>query len=462
MSPSPAVYIKTFGCQMNVRDSEQVARQLEVKGYRITDDETDADVILINTCSVRDMAEQKALGSMAHLQRLRARKPHLVMGFLGCMAQSRGRSILDALPDVDLIVGTQKFHRVADYVEELRARPAGDRVAIVDTEGELASQNAIKDHLLRPSQVTAYVSIMQGCNMHCTFCIVPSTRGAERSRPIAEVVAEVENLAAQGVKEVTLLGQIVNLYGRHEFPVKDGKTPFVQLLEAVCGVPGIERVRFTSPHPIGYKRDLIEAFSYLPQLCEHVHLPLQSGSNRILKAMRRAYTQERYLDLVKELRAACPGIAISTDIIVGFPGETEEDFLATCELVEEVGFDQSFIFRYSPRRDTPAAGMPDQVSEEEKLERNHRLLAIQDRITLKKARALIGEEVEILVEGESKNNLERFQGRTRTNRLVLIEANERWRGEMLRVRLRETVKGYTFYADPVLVGFSSPSVMASA
>lgn len=462
MIPTPAVYIKTFGCQMNVRDSEQVARQLEAKGYRITEEEQEADVILINTCSVRDMAEQKALGSMANMRRLRERKPHLVMGFLGCMAQSRAESILDTLPDVDLIVGTQKFHRVADYIEDLRSQSPATRVPIVDTAEEIDSQNTIKDHILRPSQVTAFVSIMQGCNMHCTFCIVPSTRGAERSRPIAEIVNEVRHLAEQGIKEVTLLGQIVNLYGRHEFPSIDGKTPFVQLLEAVCAVPGIERVRFTSPHPIGYKKDLIAAFSYLSQLCEHVHLPLQSGSNRILKAMHRAYTREKYLELVNQLRSASPQIAISTDIIVGFPGETEEDFQATCDLVEEVAFDQSFIFRYSPRRDTPAAEMPGAISEEEKLDRNHRLLAIQDRITLEKARKLIGQKVEILVEGESKNNPARFQGRTRTNRLVLIEANERWRGEILPVTLRETVKGYTFYAEPALVGFSSPNQILSA
>jgi tRNA-2-methylthio-N6-dimethylallyladenosine synthase len=462
MIPTPAVYIKTFGCQMNVRDSEQVARQLEAKGYRITEEEQEADVILINTCSVRDMAEQKALGSMANMRRLRERKPHLVMGFLGCMAQSRAESILDTLPDVDLIVGTQKFHRVADYIEDLRSQSPATRVPIVDTAEEIDSQNTIKDHILRPSQVTAFVSIMQGCNMHCTFCIVPSTRGAERSRPIAEIVNEVRHLAEQGIKEVTLLGQIVNLYGRHEFPSIDGKTPFVQLLEAVCAVPGIERVRFTSPHPIGYKKDLIAAFSYLSQLCEHVHLPLQSGSNRILKAMHRAYTREKYLELVNQLRSASPQIAISTDIIVGFPGETEEDFQATCDLVEEVAFDQSFIFRYSPRRDTPAAEMPGAISEEEKLDRNHRLLAIQDRITLEKARKLIGQKVEILVEGESKNNPARFQGRTRTNRLVLIEANERWRGEILPVMLRETVKGYTFYAEPALVGFSSPNQILSA
>lgn len=462
MIPTPAVYIKTFGCQMNVRDSEQVARQLEAKGYRITEEEQEADVILINTCSVRDMAEQKALGSMANMRRLRERKPHLVMGFLGCMAQSRAESILDTLPDVDLIVGTQKFHRVADYIEDLRSQSPATRVPIVDTAEEIDSQNTIKDHILRPSQVTAFVSIMQGCNMHCTFCIVPSTRGAERSRPIAEIVNEVRHLAEQGIKEVTLLGQIVNLYGRHEFPSIDGKTPFVQLLEAVCAVPGIERVRFTSPHPIGYKKDLIAAFSYLSQLCEHVHLPLQSGSNRILKAMHRAYTREKYLELVNQLRSASPQIAISTDIIVGFPGETEEDFQATCDLVEEVAFDQSFIFRYSPRRDTPAAEMPCAISEEEKLDRNHRLLAIQDRITLEKARKLIGQKVEILVEGESKNNPARFQGRTRTNRLVLIEANERWRGEILPVTLRETVKGYTFYAEPALVGFSSPNQILSA
>ncbi len=449
----PTVFIKTYGCQMNARDSEQVARDLAGRGYDLVESEEGADVVLLNTCSVRDMAEQKAIGKMQTLAGRKNRRQHQVIGFLGCMAQSRGGSILEDLPDVDLVIGTQKFHETGRHVDDLfrrrREHPEARPEPIVDIAEEAGSQNKIRDHALAPRQVSAFVSIMQGCNMHCTFCIVPSTRGAERSRPIAEIVAEVESLVSQGVREVTLLGQIVNLYGRHEFPTRGGRSPFAQLLHAVCAVPGLDRARFTSPHPIGFKDDLVACFAELPKLCEHVHLPAQSGSDRILKAMHRAYTRDKYLGLIGKLRAAHPGIAFTTDIIVGFPGETEEDFGQTRELVREVGFDNAFIFRYSPRHDTPAAAMADQVPETVKMERNQTLLRALDEIAAERMKSLLGTEDEILVEGESRTNDARFAGRTRTNRLVLIEANERWRGQLLPVRLTEST-GFTYYAEPVL------------
>src|SRR5881296_687410 len=353
----PKFFIKTYGCQMNERDSEQVAHSLIARGYERADSEQEADVVLLNTCSVRDMADQKALGKMGMLGRIANERPHAVFGFLGCMAQARGAALLKNLPHVDLVVGTQKFHRVADYVDDAlerkRARAMDDpRFSIVDIEEELGSQSTISNQELAPKQATAFVSIMQGCNMHCTFCIVPQTRGAERSRTISEIVGEVRELVSRGVKEVTLLGQIVNLYGRHEFPsvavaavydrrneILNGESaviarrynisPFVQLLEAVSAIDGLERLRFTSPHPIGFRDDLIDAFSRLPKLAQHVHLPLQSGSNRILKAMHRPYTAERYAQLVGKIRAARTGIAITTDIIVGFPGETDSDYKMT-------------------------------------------------------------------------------------------------------------------------------------
>ena len=399
------------------------------------------------------MAEQKAIGKMQTLGGRKKHHQHQVIGFLGCMAQSRGAAILDELPDVDLIVGTQKFHESGRHIDELfrqrQENPGVKPARIVDVAEEEGSQNTIRDHLLAPKQVSAFVSIMQGCNMHCTFCIVPSTRGAERSRPIGEIVAEVESLVRQGVKEVTLLGQIVNLYGRHEFPAVEGLSPFAQLLRAVCAVPGIQRVRFTSPHPIGFKDNLVACFRELPNLCEHVHMPLQSGSDRILKAMHRAYTHAGYLKLIEKLRAARPEIAFTTDIIVGFPGETEDDFHQTCDLVREVAFDNAFVFRYSPRRDTPAATMDRQLSKDVKMERNQVLLRILDEIAAERVKGLLGHEDEILVEGESRTNPNRFQGRTRTNRLVLIDANERWRGQLLPVRLTEST-GFTYYAEPVL------------
>src|SRR5467141_3177109 len=406
---------------MNERDSEQVAHSLIARGYERVSCETDADVVLLNTCSVRDMAEQKALGKMGMLGRMAKKRPEAVFGFLGCMAQARGAELLKEIPHLDLVVGTQKFHRVGDYVDDLVARKRATLVAladrrlnqmddlrfsIVDVEEEIGSQSTIRDQSLAPKQATAFVSIMQGCNMHCTFCIVPWTRGAERSRTIAEIVSEVRALVADGVKEVTLLGQIVNLYGRHEFPAVaavagrgPSTSPFVQLLEAVSAVDGLERLRFTSPHPIGFRDDLIDAISRLPKLAEHVHLPLQSGSNRILKAMHRAYTAETYLDLVERIRRARNGVAITTDIIVGFPGETDDDYRQTRDLVEEIQSDNAFVFRYSPRRETPAAEMPDQIDEHIKEQRNQDLLRVVDESTRRSGQHLLGCCVEVLCEG---------------------------------------------------------------
>jgi len=451
----PSVYIKTYGCQMNERDSEHVARSLVARGYQMVVDEHEADVILLNTCSVRDMAEQKAIGKMGMMQKLKRNRPHLVFGYLGCMAQSRGEELLSSSRQVDLVVGTQKFHRVADYVDQLLRQKTeehidNERRPIVDTEEEAGSQSQISGHVVKEGQVTAFVSIMQGCNMHCAFCIVPSTRGAERSRTIEDVVQEVRSLSEKGVKEVTLLGQIVNLFGRHEFEKRDGISPFVQLLEAVCAVDGIERVRFTSPHPIGYRDDLIGAFARLPELVEHVHLPLQSGSDRILKIMRRGYTAEKYLRLVDRLREARPGIAITTDVIVGFPGETEEDYQETRALVDRVGFDNAFVFRYSPRRDTPAATMEGQLTEEVKEARNKDLLSVVDRHVQLKLDALIGQRVQILCEGTSRNNPTRLSGRTRTNKIVVFEGDSRHIGEIFDVNIIRSSSS-TLYGDPAIL-----------
>jgi tRNA-2-methylthio-N6-dimethylallyladenosine synthase len=291
---------------------------------------------------------------------------------------------------------------------------------------------------------------MQGCNMRCTFCIVPSTRGGERSRGIAEIVEEVRTLAQSGVREVTLLGQIVNLYGRHEFEKVDGKSPFVQLLEAVHGVEGIKRIRFTSPHPIGYRPDLVEAFARLPKLMPHCHLPLQSGSDRILKQMHRGYTAAKYVALTEALRASRPDIALTTDIIVGFPGETEEDFAQTKDLARAVAFDNAFVFRYSPRRDTPAATLGEQLSESVKEARNQELLAVINETARAKNEALVGKTVQILCEGPSKTNAERLTGRTPQNKIVVFEGGSRHIGEIFEVRVTRTT-GFTLYGDPALL-----------
>ena len=443
---------------MNERDSEQVARMLVARGYEMTEAETEADVVLLNTCSVRDMAEQKAIGKMGMLARLRTGKPEMVFGYLGCMAQSRGKDLVRGMGHVDLVVGTQKFHKVAEYVDQLVARKRAlreqlmddARYSIVDVEEEEGSQETIREHLLAERQATAFVSIMQGCNMHCTFCIVPTTRGAERSRRIDEIVREVEGLVARGVKEVTLLGQIVNLFGRHEFEKKDGKSPFVQLLEAVHAIDGLERLRFTSPHPIGFREDLIQAFGESPKLMPHVHLPMQSGSDRILKAMHRGYTAERYFALTEKLRAARPDIALTTDAIVGFPGESDEDYAATRELVQRVGFDNAFVFRYSKRRDTPASGMEAQVQENVKEERNQDLLSVVDAFAKAKGEALVGKTVEILCEGVSRTNEARLTGRTPGNKIVIFEGGPRHIGEIFEVAITHS-SGFSLYGDPAVL-----------
>jgi len=473
----PKFFIKTYGCQMNERDAEQVAHSLVARGYERVRHESEADIVLLNTCSVRDMADQKALGKMGMLGRLAKERPHMVFGFLGCMAQARGGELLGALPHVDLVVGTQKFHRVADYVDKLVARKTENvqrptpnaqrsmedrmddlRFPIVDVAEEAGSQSTIREQRVTPRQATAFVSIMQGCNMHCTFCIVPQTRGAERSRSIGEVVAEVRDLVSRGVKEVTLLGQIVNLYGRHEFPKVDNKSPFVQLLESVHEVEGLERLRFTSPHPIGFREDLIDAISRLPKLAEHVHLPLQSGSNKILKAMHRAYTAEKYLDLVERIRPARNGVAITTDIIVGFPGETDDDYRQTRDLAKRIQFDNAFVFRYSPRRDTPAAQMPEQIDEHVKEQRNQDLLKVVNESNRRIFDRLVGQKVEVLCEGPSKTNRERLMGRTSTNKIVVFPPSPNGRptgesqehvGQLVNVRI-ERANGFSLYGMPLL------------
>lgn len=446
----PSVYIKTYGCQMNERDSEAVAAQLVAKGYTLARSEAVADVILLNTCSVRDMAEQKALHKMEVLMyEARKRRPNVLLGFMGCMAQSRGQELIDRLPDVDLVVGTQKFHRTAEYLDDLIS---GRRLKVVDVDEEDKSEGAIREHLLdgnAKTSVSAFVSIMQGCNQHCTFCIVPYTRGEERSRSISEIVAECRELAARGVKEVTLLGQIVTSYGKRDIPKRDDRSAFVQLLDAVHEVEGIERIRFTSPHPKGYGDDLVEAYGRLPKLVESAHIPVQSGSDRVLKLMHRGYTRERYLELAAKLRQVRPAMGLSTDFIVGFPGETETDFEETLALAREVEFDQAFIFRYSERRDTPAALMPDQLPEAVREERNQRLLALVNEIAARRYEALVGRNVEILVEGPSKRNPARLTGRTRCNKIVVFESSDpALIGRIMELKVTRA-GSFTLYGEPL-------------
>jgi tRNA-2-methylthio-N6-dimethylallyladenosine synthase len=455
------VYIKTYGCQMNERDSEAVAAMLRGRGYRIVQSEDDCDIMLLNTCSVRDAAEQKALGKAGYAAQRKKRNPDFVLGILGCMAQNRGAEILERLPDVDLVIGTQKFHQVPGYLDNLRAaREAGLPVGagIVDIAEEEGSQNTIRDHLEPEAgvegdagatpQVSAFVSIQQGCNMDCAFCIVPKTRGDERSRPMEDIVAECRALAARGVREITLLGQIVTSYGRRDYTHVGGVSPFVQLIEKIHGIEGVARIRFTSPHPRGFKQDLADAYARLPKLCPHVHLPLQSGSNRVLKAMNRPYSRERYKEIVDSLRAARPGMYFSTDVIVGFPGETEEDFLQTKELFEACDYDMAYIFKYSIRSGTPAAELGDQIPDEVKERRNQELLEVLKRNSGRRTAALVGTVEEVLVEGPDKTG-ERYTGRTPGNRVCVFDASPRLVGQLVPLRItRASVS--TLYGELVL------------
>jgi len=349
-----------------------------------------------------------------------------------------------------LVIGTQKFHRAPDYLDEILS---GTRDKIVDVDEESGSQSTIREHLLNGNghkAVTGFVSIMQGCNQYCTFCIVPYTRGEERSRSIEDIVVECRDLVARGVKEITLLGQIVTSYGRREIGKKNGKSAFVRLLEAVHEIEGLERIRFTSPHPKGYGDDLVEAYGRLPKLVESAHIPVQSGSDRMLKLMHRGYTRERFLKIIARLRKAQPEIGITTDFIVGFPGETEADFEETLSLVREVEFENAFIFKYSTRRDTPAATMPDQLPQEVKEERNARLLAQVNEIGARKYQACVGRRLQILVEGPSKKNPARMMGRTRSNKIVVFEGSERHRGQLLDVQINRA-GSFTLHGDPAIL-----------
>ncbi|HRE80730.1 MAG TPA: tRNA (N6-isopentenyl adenosine(37)-C2)-methylthiotransferase MiaB [Opitutaceae bacterium] len=462
------VHIKTYGCQMNERDSEAVAAMLRARGYRIVTSEDDCDILLLNTCSVRDAAEQKAIGKAGYVSARKRKQPDFILGILGCMAQNRGAALLDQLPDVDLIVGTQKFHQVPGYLDNLRAaRAAGVPIGqgIVDIAEEAGSQNTIKDHLLTedagapadvPSrQVTAFVSIQQGCNMDCAFCIVPKTRGDERSRPMDDIVRECEQLAARGVREITLLGQIVTSYGRRDYTGVQGKSPFVQLLERVHAIDGIARIRFTSPHPRGFKQDLVDAYGRLPKLCGYVHLPMQSGSDRVLKAMNRPYTAARYREIVESLRAVRPDMYFSTDVIVGFPGETEEEFEQTRQLFEACNYDMAYVFKYSIRSGTLAAELGDQISDEIKEHRNQVLLEILRENSLRRSAKLLGTVEEVLVEGPDKTG-RRFTGRTAGNRVTIFDADPRLIGELVPLKIeRATVS--TLYGELVLAGVGAAS-----
>lgn len=419
------VHIKTYGCQMNERDSEAIGTMLIRHGYRLQDNEAGADVILVNTCSVRGKAEDKALGKLRLVAAGKFMQPGRVVGAVGCMVQRLGEAILKEVKGLDFAVGT---HRLSTLPAVIEAACEG-RGPLVDTGDEEPEAESLSGHV--GGSLSAFVNILLGCDRRCAYCIVPVVRGREWSRPAESILREVRSLAEQGCREITLLGQSVMSYGRKNPVWPEGTRsplgfvePLPRLLEAVGAVPGVKRIRFTSGHPSGCSAELARAMAEVPGVCDHLHLPMQSGSDAVLGRMRRGYTADDYRAAVRRLREAVPTLALTTDIIVGFPGETREDFEATRRLMDEAQFDNAFIFKYSPREGTPAAAWEDDVPPEEKLRRNHVLLEDQDRRGAALNQAAVGTAVEVLVEGPSLRNQERWAGRSSTNKIVIFEPRE--------------------------------------
>jgi tRNA-2-methylthio-N6-dimethylallyladenosine synthase len=401
-------HVTTFGCQMNAHDSERMKGMLETLGYTEAPERSEADLILFNTCSIRESADSRFIAHLGEAKRLKSERPDRVVGVGGCWAQSVKDEVFERFPFVDVAFGPGQVHKLAEFLVSDSLTSQG----FFEFEG-------FTGHLpdRRERDFQAWIQISIGCNCVCSYCIVPSTRGREVSRPPGELLAEAARLAGDGVREVTLLGQNVNSYGR-DLPAGE-RISFAMLLEALDAIDGIERIRYTSPHPKDIREDVIRAHAELPSLCEHIHLPLQSGSSRILKAMRRTYTRERYLDRVAQIREHVPDCALTTDIIVGFPGETEEDFEQTLSLAEEVGFDGAFTFLFSPRRGTEAATVTEGVvAHPVKVERMQRLVEVVQRRAHERAQRFVGRTVEVLVEGPSRTDPAKLRGRTRHNKAV--------------------------------------------
>jgi tRNA-2-methylthio-N6-dimethylallyladenosine synthase len=416
---------------MNEEDSEQMALYLQGIGFQPAAQPAEAHVVLINTCSVRKKPEDKAFSFLGELRELKEARPEMVIGVAGCMAQIRADEIRRRNPHVDFVVGTAQVGKIPAIVEEiLQTRRFHKRLELPERRGAVVS-DLPQRNLERKGKLKAFVPIQYGCDKFCAFCIVPSTRGRERSRPTEHLVQEVRRLAELGTKEVTLLGQTVNSYGKN---MAEGRVPFSQLLRLLSGIPGIERIRYTSPYPRDFKTDLIEVIRDVPQVMEHCHMPLQAGHNALLKRMRRQYTVESFTMIVKQMRAAVPWIGLTTDVIVGFPGETDEEFQGTLDTMERLQFDGAYMFRYSPRPGTPAAEM-DQVPADVGAARLQKLIEVQNAITVEKNKALMGQEFEVLVEGRSPKQPAMLQGYTRCFRMAHFPGDpERYSGRIVRIR----------------------------
>ncbi len=447
MRTEKKTYIETFGCQMNERDSEIMARMLADENYSPTGDIGQADLIVINTCSIREKAEQKVYSLLGRLRNLKKKNPSLIISVAGCVAQQEGKRLQEKMNHVDIVLGPQQIYRLPELVRQAGARN-GQQLAVEQTPNFRIPRFTASSPAPKPAETPEkeeeapfrkFVTIMQGCNNFCTYCVVPFTRGRETSRPPADIIAEVTHLASEGVKEVTLLGQNVNSYGR----AKDGSLeyiPFPELLREVSQVDGIRRLRFTTSHPKDLSPELVDCFAALDNLCPHFHLPVQSGSNRILKLMNRKYTIEQYLERVAALRQACPGIVLTTDIIVGFPGETDEDFEATMQLLDTVRYHGAYSFKYSDRPQARSVSFADKVAKPVKTARLTRLQDRQSAISLARNREYEGTVQTVMVEGESKSGAGQWSGRTATNIIVNFEAPPLAAGREVRVRITEGLR----------------------
>ncbi len=428
-----AFYLETFGCQMNVVDSERIVGLLDDIGYHQVEDPEQADLILLNTCAVRDKAVRKAYGHLGRFKPMKERKPGLILGMGGCIAQQEGKQLLEEFSYLDLVFDTHNVHRLPEMVQQVAEKHVRcEETEFLDRETRLQ---------LFPSRTgqeayTRFVTVMQGCDNFCSYCVVPYVRGREISRPSTEILEEIRELAAQGVREITLIGQNVNSYGLKE----DGELSFAGLLEQVNAVDGIDRIRFTTSHPKDLSDDLIECFGRLDKLCKHLHLPVQCGSNNILKAMNRGYTRERYLGVVERLRQVCPEIRLSSDIIVGFPGETEADFAETMSLLEKVRYTEIYSFIYSPRRGTSAADMADDTPAEVKQDQFNRMLELQQEISRQTWEADVGTIQEVLVEGESKVGAGQMFGRSTWNRIVNFAGPAELAGKLVSVKITKAFR----------------------
>ena len=429
-------YLETYGCQMNLNESHVLGKRLSEEGYRLVDAPEAADLILLNTCSIREHAEAKVLSRLGVLRRLKNGQGSRLIGVTGCMAQRLGGEFLAKAPYLDLVIGSGAYPR---FFESLTARLATGRPQV---DVGVAPDFTVEDRPdLAPGAIKTFITIIRGCDNACHYCIVPFTRGRERSKPIGQILAEAAWCVSQGVREITLLGQNVNHY-------RDGEFGLAECLRRVARVEGLERVRYTTSHPGYMTDDVLVAMAEEPRIMPHLHLPLQSGSNRVLRAMNREYTWEAYHTLVDRARELMPDIALSTDIIVGYSGETEEDFQATVHALDDVRYDSAFLFKYSPRQGTVAAGLPDDVSTEEKQRRLAIVIERQRRITEERSARFVGREVEVLVDGTSPRDAGRVVGKTREFKNAVFPGSADWVGTLRRLRVTET-RGVTLFGDPV-------------